>query len=128
MNQIISFKPYLIGNVLSGEKDLTTRIATPYRNKLGIGDTAYIYTGIRTKAAKKHANAIIINRWSWNQAQLKLNTGPIPEIEWNEFWRREGFEDGESLYDYFTQKAYLRKNLLTFQFKLIKTISLQKWL
>lgn len=128
MNQIMSFKSFLIEKVLSREKDLTTRIATPYRAKLKIDNLAYIYTGIRTKAAKKHANAIIINKWSWNQAQLKLNKSPLPEIEWNEFWKREGFEDGDSLYHYFTQKQYLGKNLLTFQFKLIKIISLQNWI
>ena len=126
MNQIISFKPFLIDKVLDGTKDLTTRIETDYRLKLDVGDTIYIYTGIRTKNAKKYAEAVITNREIWNQEILKrfmvdLISAPICK-NWQEFRTREGFETLQELIDYFQQKEYTDKNLITYEFKLKTTM------
>lgn len=125
MNQIISFMKKLISKVLEGSKDLTTRIATEYRQKLNIGDIAYIYTGMRTSYATKHAEAEIINRWVWNQSDLSKTFIMTMFGDWEDFYKREGFESWEELITYFTQTRYKDKMLITYQFKINR--NLDEW-
>lgn len=122
MNQIVSFMKEMIPLVMNGTKNLTTRIETPFRLKLDIEDKMYIYSGIITKNAKKHGEAIIVNRWYWNQARLLIvgSNCPISGFSWLGFALCEGFKKPIELKQWFSKKSYENKNLITYQFELIK--------
>ena len=131
MNQIVGFKDFLIPKIMNGTKFYTTRIETPFRLKLDLKDTMYIFSGIRTKNAKKHADAIIKNRWRWNQYEIKKiysvnefvlrienSVSPIG-VKWSEFGKGEGFNSVVEFVQWFNQEEYLSKPLITWQFELI---------
>lgn len=125
MNQILSFMEKLIDKVMSGEKDLTTRIWTPYRDKLEVGNIAYIYTGIRTPKARKWGEAEIVWRLIWNQADLNrdfFNNIQKDEINDKLFYRREGFDSWDDFLKFFTQDEYKDEDLITYEFKLVPTL------
>jgi len=127
MKQIMSFKGFLIELVMNEIKIYTTRLETPYRLKLNVGDIIYIYTGIRTKSAKKWGEAIIIGRWRYNQQylvkQYRKGLSPIVDIgalNLVDFMKKEGFSERKEYLDYFTQKEYVDQDLITYKFKLKK--------
>jgi hypothetical protein len=114
-----------IDKVLDGSKDLTTRLATDFRKKMKWDDIAYIYTGIRTKKAQKHAEAKIINLWLWYQTKLSKDFITTMFGDWEEFYKREGFTSWEKLEEYFSQPRYKDKLLVTYQFEIIT--DKEKW-
>jgi len=114
-----------INKVLDGSKDLTTRLYTSYRNKLRVGDTAYIYTGIRTPNAKKWGEAEITDRLMWNQADLNkdfFDTFPKKDINHKTFYQREGLDSWDDLMEFFSQDRYKDQYLITYEFKLVPTL------
>jgi hypothetical protein len=123
----------MIPLVMNGKKYMTTRLESEYRLKLDVGDTMYIYSGIRTKNAKKHGEAVVVKRWRWNQIAIHriswatyVGSCPIGDIDslsfltWEEFSKVEGFNNLEELITFFNQKRYLNKDLITYQFEVIK--------
>ena len=127
MNQIVSFMLGMIPLVMNGKKYMTTRLETDFRLKLNIGDKMYIYSGIRTKDAVKHGEAIVIDRWRWNQSIFTERKIFITEndfsptfLKWSEFTKVEGFNNLNELIEFFNQKRYRDKNLITYQFEVIE--------
>lgn len=110
MNQIFGFKKEMKQPILDRIKYFTTREETPYRLKCNIGDTMYLYTGIRTEEAEKFGESIVIKRWRW--AIYFPNQCPIG-ISWQEFSIAEGFNNFEEL------KQFFLKKLITYQFELM---------
>lgn len=116
----------MIPLVMNGKKYMTTRLETNFRLKLDIGDTIYIYSGIRTKEAKKHGEAIIVDRWRWNQSIFNqafhdfMDTSCPIGIGWEEFSKIEGFEFILDFTEFFEKKRYRDKKLITYQFELVK--------
>lgn len=129
MNQIVSFKSFLIGLVMDRTKYWTTRIETPFRRKLKVGDIMYIYTGIRTKDAKKWGEAIIVRRFrhfqKWLIDRYEKLQSPIPGVLLHDFIIAEGFTNKEEYINYFTQKQYKNKRLLSYQFELQPNLSIE---
>ncbi|HEC92898.1 MAG TPA: hypothetical protein ENI51_07920 [Candidatus Atribacteria bacterium] len=124
MNQIFNFMEFLKPLILNGTKTMTTRLETPFRLKCNVGDKMYLYTGLRTKNAEKFGEGKVINRWRWNQ-RILFNAVMIIEnkmspvgVTWNEFSRKEGFNDISELITYFCNKRYKFKNLITYEFEL----------
>lgn len=109
MNQLVGFMVEMEEPILRGIKYYTTREETEYRLKLDVGDTMYMYVGIRTPQARKFAEAIVVNRWQWSI--LLPKTCPIG-ITWEIFSKTEGFNNINELKDFFIRK------LITYQFKL----------
>ena len=133
MNQIVGFKDFLIDQILNGVKYYTTRPETQFRLKLDVGDTMYIFSGNRTAKMKKHGEAIVKNRWRWNQStirsayffmnqfDLKIENYLSPiGVKWSEFAKGEGFRSILELLQWFNQKKYLSQPLITYQFELLK--------
>jgi len=134
MNQIFNFMGFLAPLILEGRKIKTTRLLTEFRLKCDVGDLMYLYTGLRTKHARKLGDALVVGRWIWNQAEIYngkriLEDKPSPTgVSWSQFAYEEGFNNVGELVAFFNQKRYRDKDLITYEYRLKKKGGLDKWI
>jgi hypothetical protein len=115
---------FLIPKILSGEKIITNRVLTPFREKCNAGDLMYMFEGLRTKDCFKFAIAKVISTVKWNsndipkecEAELGVSISPLLYLKWTTFMRMDGFEKYDDFQAYFQGKGMLK----CFQFEIIQ--------
>ena len=106
INQNFSFMEKMVPLILSGRKIITNRSATEFRGKCNVGDTMYIFTGMRTANCKRIGTAKVIKRVFWKFEdvpilQLFNKESPIKGLPWSRFSYRDGFESYPDFVLYF---------------------------
>ena len=89
--------------ILSGAKFTAIR-----RNPAKVGSTAYLFTGMRTKACKLlgyseivRCDHITIGRKDNGMANIKLGSRQLSVIAANDIARRDGFDTAEDMVEWF---------------------------
>ena len=103
----------MVPMILSGRKIITNRIATPFRQKLEVGGTMHVFTGMRTPNCKRIGTAEVIEKANWKIYQIPhpdnhegviYNMSPLKDMNWEQFAWIDGFDTYKykEFYDYFT--------------------------
>lgn len=105
VNQNFSFMEKFVPMLMSGRKILTNRSATEFRGKCEVGDTMYIFTGIRTANCRRIGTGTVIERvfWKFNEnIMLKYySESPIRGMYWKYFSWVDGFDYYDNFVVYF---------------------------
>jgi hypothetical protein len=113
----------LVPKLKNGTKTRTCRACTEYRLKCEKGDIMHIFTGLRTKKARKIFDAVLIQRFIWSNYDIPETKEKAKETyvvqhfehlkdpqpvyiqgkkeNWLEFAYRDGFENYEDFKEYF---------------------------
>lgn len=129
MNQILNFMERF-KDLLFKEKKRSIRPPgkNNYRDKMNIGNIAYIYINCRTKRAEKIGNGVITNKLWFNIDQAptknkcKKTISPLKNETWYEFAINDGFNTYSEFLDYFQNyklntKKKIIKDFILFQFE-----------
>ena len=105
----LNFKEQFADKVESGKKSQTIR--KPRKNPIEVGDTLYLYTGMRTKGCRKLGEAECID---WQTISLHRprkvgdttvyglwEYGFIGDYNLDEIARDDGFDSGKEMLDFF---------------------------
>lgn len=106
MNQNFSFMEKFVPMIMSGRKIITNRTASEFRSKCDVGDTMYIFTGMRTANCKRIGTAKIIERVFWKFEDIpsiygRFDKSPLYAMSWLSFYYKDGFDSFISFRNYF---------------------------
>lgn len=127
---LLGFKKVYMERILSGEK--TTTIRAPRKYPVKVGETLYLYVGLRTKGCRKLGEAealevkdiIITDSYDivegWNPKNKRFLS--IPEME--ELVVKDGFDSPEAFFKFFDENhgLPLHANLISWG----KTLKLEE--
>lgn len=124
MNQNFSFMKKLVPKILAKQKFITNRAYTEFRVKCKSGDIMHLFTGMRTPNCQKIGDALIKERVYWEPQEIPIDTSSIANISpilmwtWEEFAKKDGFDNYNDFYNYFSQKRY-KNGILCYRFELL---------
>lgn len=96
----------MVPMIISGRKILTNRSATEFRDKCSVGDTMYVFTGMRTSRCKRIGTAKAIERVFWRYEDIasmweRNEPSPLIEMSWAHFVWCDGFDSFIDFKEYF---------------------------
>jgi hypothetical protein len=101
---LLGFQKQFVPKVESGEKRQTIRKRRKYPIK--IGDTLYLYFGLRTKHSRKLREEICTNviPITIHMGGVMVGDEWIPAHEISDFARADGFEDGTAFFAFWRKE------------------------
>ena len=106
MNQNFSFMEKMVPLIISGRKIITNRTASEFRDKCDVGDTMYVFTGMRTPNCKRIGTAKVVERVFWRFKDIasvweRNESSPLKEMSWRHFVWCDGFDFFVEFKEYF---------------------------